>query len=236
MLKAIDNDLWVAEQPLKYFGLEVGTRMTVIRLSNNQLMIISPIKIDNATINALNQLGEVIYIVVPNLYHHLFVAEFQRYYPHAKLWAVSGMQDKRPDLQIDQIISNDSIHQIGCVEYVLVAGFNTFDLNGISPLNECVFFHNKSQTLIVTDIVFHFDEKFSLKTKLIAQLLGSYKQLRPSLLEKMATQNKIKVQHSIQQILSWNFERIIMAHGSIIVQNAKPMLKAGYEWFLELQL
>ncbi len=26
MLKAIDTDLWVAEQPLTYFGLEVGTR------------------------------------------------------------------------------------------------------------------------------------------------------------------------------------------------------------------
>ncbi|QIR38066.1 DUF4336 domain-containing protein [Tolypothrix sp. PCC 7910] len=67
MLKAIDTDIWVAEQPLKYFGLEVGKRMTVIRLSSNKLMVISPIKIDNSTINDLNQLGEVIYIIVPNL-------------------------------------------------------------------------------------------------------------------------------------------------------------------------
>lgn len=232
MLKAIATDLWVAEQPLKYFGLEVGTRMTVIRLSSNKLMVISPIQGDNATINDLNQLGEVIYIVVPNLYHHLFVAEFQLYYPNAKLWAVSGLERKRPDLQIDQIISNQSIHLIDGVEYVLVEGFNTFDLRGFSPLNECVFYHAKSRTLIVTDTVFHFDEQFSPRTKLIAKMIGAYNQLRPSLLEKFATQDKIKVKHSIQQLLAWDFERIIMAHGSIIEQDAKPLLKAGYEWFL----
>ncbi|BAY92113.1 MULTISPECIES: DUF4336 domain-containing protein [unclassified Tolypothrix] len=236
MLKAIDTDIWVAEQSLKYFGLEVGTRMTVIRLSSNKLMVISPIKIDHSTINDLNQLGEVIYIVVPNLYHHLFVADFQLYYPHAKLLAVSGLGSKRPDLQIDKIISNQSISVIDEVEYVLVEGFNTVDINGYSPLNECVFFHARSQTLIVTDIVFHFDEQFPLRTKLIAKMFGNYKQLRPSLLEKLATQDKIKVKRSIQQLLTWDFQRIIMAHGSIIEQNAKPQLKAGYEWFLEITL
>jgi hypothetical protein len=236
MLKLIDTDIWVAEQPLKYFGFEVGTRMTVIHLSSNKLMVISPIKLDNSTINDLNQLGEVIYIVVPNLYHHLFVAEFQSYYPHAKLLAVSGLERKRPDLQIDQIISNQSIPLIDEVKYLLVEGFNTFDMRGYSPLNECVFFHPKSRTLIVTDIVFHFDKQCSPTTKLLAKMLGGYKQLRPSLLEKFATQDKIKVKRSIQQLLSWDFQRIIMAHGSIIAQDAKPQLKSGYEWFLETPL
>lgn len=236
MLQEIANDLWVAEQPLKYFGLEVGTKMTVIRLSRNQLMVISPIQIDNETLSHLNQLGEIIYIVVPNLYHHLFAAEFQSYYPQAKLWAVSGMERKRPDLQIDKIISNHQIQSIDGVDYVLVQGFNTLDISGFSPLNECVFFHKKSRTLIVTDIVFHFDVQTKPKTKLIVKMLGAYKQLRPSLLEKFATQDKIKVQNSIQQILTWDFERIIMAHGSIIKHDAKPLFKAGYEWFLEVSL
>ncbi len=120
MLKAIDTDLWVAEQPLKYFGLEVGTRMTVIRLTSGKLMVISPIEMDDATINELNQLGEVIYIVAPNLYHHLFVADFKLCYPHAKLWAVSGLERKRPDLQIDYIISDRSIHQINGIEHLLM--------------------------------------------------------------------------------------------------------------------
>jgi hypothetical protein len=71
MLRQLAQDLWVAEQPLKYFGLEVGTRMTVVRLQGNQLMVISPITPQDTIIEQLNQLGTVRYLVAPNLYHHL---------------------------------------------------------------------------------------------------------------------------------------------------------------------
>ena len=37
MLK-VDTNIWVAKQNLKYWGLEVGTRMTVIRLENGELV------------------------------------------------------------------------------------------------------------------------------------------------------------------------------------------------------
>ncbi|MEH1827328.1 MAG: hypothetical protein V7L22_18520 [Nostoc sp.] len=147
-----------------------------------------------------------------------------------------GLERKRPDLQINQIISNRSIHAIDGVEYLLVQGFNTLGTSGCSPLNECVFFHVKSRTLIVTDTVFHFDDRCSPSIRLIAKLLGAYNQLRPSLLEKFATLDKVKVKRSIQQLLTWNFERVIMAHGSIIEQDGKPQFKTGYEWFLEMPL
>lgn len=50
MHREIDNNLWVAEQAFKYWGLEVGARMTVIRLKSG-LMIISPIKPNNQIIH-----------------------------------------------------------------------------------------------------------------------------------------------------------------------------------------
>jgi hypothetical protein len=45
MLREIDKNLWVSEQKFQFLGLEVGTRMTVIRLSNGELIAISPIDI-----------------------------------------------------------------------------------------------------------------------------------------------------------------------------------------------
>jgi hypothetical protein len=44
MLREIDEGIWVAEQPLRYLGLSVGTRMTVVRLANRELAVISPIQ------------------------------------------------------------------------------------------------------------------------------------------------------------------------------------------------
>lgn len=232
MLRAIDTDLWVAEQPLKYFGLEVGTRMTVIRLSNRKLMVISPICPEDKIIHQLNQLGKVSYIVAPNLYHHLFVAQFKQVYPDAEVWATSGLEQKRPDLQINQFLSERTSQFLDGIEATLVTGFNTLDVTGYAPLNEWVFFHSKSRTLILTDLAFYFDESSSLTAQLIAKLFGGYKQLRPSPLEKIATRDKQQVKQSIQRIITWDFKRVIVAHGNILSGDAKGQFKLGYEWFL----
>lgn len=93
-----------------------------------------------------------------------------------------------------------------------------------------MLFHQKSRTLILTDISFHFDDTFSLKTRLVAQFLGAYEVLSPSRLDKLATTDKEKVKDSVEKILSWDFDRVIMAHGSIIERNGKQKFKQGYEW------
>lgn len=236
MLREIDKNIWVAEQPLKYLGLNVGTRMTLIRLISGELIVISPIQVDNDTINQINAIGDVSYIIAPNLYHYLFVSSFKAIYPKAKLWVAPGLESKKFDLPIDKIISVDERSLLNEVEYLLFDGFKVFDLQGSSLLNECVFFHQVSRTLILTDTAFHFDESFSLTTQLAARLIGSYKKLSPSSLEKFATQEKEKVKQSVQKVLDWDFERVIMAHGSIIDTDAKQKFREGYEWFLDTSL
>ena len=232
MLRVIDTDLWVAEQPMKYFGLEVGTRMTVIRLSQDKLVIIAPIKLQDEMIDQINQLGNMSDIIAPNLYHHLFLDQCKQRYPNATVWVTPGLQDKCPDLLIDKILSDHTIQSLNGLEAAQVAGFNTLDIKGYMPLNEWVFFHAKSRTLIITDLAFHFDRQSSLSAQLISKILGGYQQLRPSLLEKIATTDKEQVHQSLQPILAWDFERVIMAHGSIIEQDGKRQFQRGYEWFL----
>lgn len=236
MLREIDNNIWVGEQPLKYLGLNVGTRMTLIRLVTSELIVISPIQVDNTTIHQLNALGDVSYIIAPNLYHYLFASSFKAIYPKAKLWAAPGLESKRSELPIDKVISVDEKSILDEVEYLLFDGLKVLDLNGPSLLNECVFFHRESRTLILTDTAFHFDESFSLTTQLVARLIGGYKKLSPSLLEKFATQETEKVKQSVQKVLAWDFNRVVMAHGSIIERDAKRKLREGYEWFLGTSL
>jgi hypothetical protein len=233
MLRAIATDLWVAEQPLKYFGLDVGTRMTVIRLSQDKLVIIAPIQLQDETVDQLNQLGNVSDIIAPNLYHYLFLNQCKQRYPNAIVWATAGLQDKCPDLLIDQGLSNHTIQLLNGLEATQVAGFNTLDIKGYMPLDEWVFFHAKTRTLIITDLAFHFDRQSSPSAQLMSRVLGGYQQLRPSLLEKLATRDKEQVRQSLQPILAWDFDRVIMAHGSIIEQDGKRQFQRGYEWFLD---
>lgn len=232
MLREIDHDVWVAEQPLKYFGLSVGTRMTVIRLANDELIAISPIQASGGIVEQLSKLGTVRHIIAPNLYHYLFAAEFKKLYPDAIFWAAPGLDARKPELLIDQVITGDTKSLWPGLECLPFNGFRTLSLSGFDSLNECVFFHRDSRTLILTDAAFNFDEGFPLATRLVSQIIGGYKSLSPSILEKIATTDKAKVRQSAQQILNWDFDRVIMAHGSIVEQGGKAKFKQGYDRFL----
>jgi Domain of unknown function (DUF4336) len=236
MLRKIDENIWVAEQPFKYFGLEVGTRMTVIRLLNDELIIISPIQTDEQTINELNAIGKVAYIIAPNVYHHLFISKFKAIYPDAKLWIPPALESKIPTVSVNKVISDSEGNIFEQIDYLLFDGFKIFDLSGVSILNEFVFFHRQSHTLILTDTAFHFDKSFSLRTRLATKFLGVYEKLTPSPLEKLAINEKTKVKNSIQKVLTWDFNRVIMAHGSIIEDKGNQKLKQGYESFLGISL
>ncbi len=233
MLKQIDSHLWVAEQPLKYLGLPVGTRMTVILLSRERLLLISPINIDKETKAQLDLIGKVKFIIAPNLFHHLYLAECQQRYPQAELIATPGLEKKKPNLTIDKIFFRDEISFDSELEYLLFDGFQVLIPPKIVPANEIVFFHPESKTLILTDTIFNFDRNFPLITQLATRVLGCYQYLRPSLLEKIAIQDKEKLKQSIQKIMAWDFQRVIMAHGNIVENNAKEQLKAGYQWFTD---
>lgn len=232
MLRELGQDLWVAEQPLRYFGLSVGTRMTIVRLAKRELAVISPIQISEAVVSQLDELGTVRHIIAPNLYHYLFVDHFKAMYPNATLWAAPGLEAKKPELLIDQIIGSHETDRWVGLETVFFDGFRTIGLNGFDALNEYVFFHAASQTLILTDTAFHFDDSFPIITQLATRVIGGYKRLSPSILERIATTEKEKVRESVEKVLAWNFERVIMAHGSIINSNGKEQFRRGYEQFL----
>jgi hypothetical protein len=231
VLKEIDSNIWVAEQPLKYLGIDVGTRMTVIRSKNDQLSIISPIKINDVIKKQLDEIGIVTNIIAPNLFHYLFASDCKNLFPSATFWADLDLKKKKPELPVDQNFDYKGGKINDHIEYIFFDGFKTITLNGFSPLNEFIFYHGLSKTLILTDTAFNFDESFSFSTKLVAKLIGGYNNLSPSLLEKIATTDKHKIKNTLQKILDWDFDRIIMAHGSIIESNGKEQFIKGFASF-----
>ena len=232
MLKQIDRRIWVAEQPFKYLGLEVGTRMTVILQADLSLLLISHIKINSTLKQQLDNLGTIKYIIAPNLFHHLYLEHSQQLYPQAKIIAPMGIEIKQPNLEIALTFERDLIDFNGELEYIPFTGFQAFIPPKIAKVNEIVFFHPDSKTLIITDSAFNFDRNFPTITQLAARVIGCYQLLKPSLLEKVAIQDKEIVSKTIDKILAWDFQRVIMAHGNIVSENAKEKLTAGYQWLV----
>ncbi|MEM7064647.1 MAG: DUF4336 domain-containing protein [Cyanobacteria bacterium P01_B01_bin.77] len=228
---AVTDNLWVARQPLRFLGVEIGTRMTVVRLSNGDLILISPITLEKQDRHHLDELGTVQHIIAPNLFHHLYVQQTQTLYPDATIWGVEGLADKCPEITIDALVNQTGSFN-NELDYFPFQGFGSILPQGIVLANETVFFHRSSRTLILTDTAFNFDQSYSLVTQLAVRTLGSFNSLRPTRLEKWGTRDKEKVAASVRRVLAWDFDRVIPAHGSVVETGGKDALKAGYEWFL----
>src|SRR5260370_2838332 len=89
--KNLAPSLWIVDQPDFNTGIaKIGTRMTVIKLPNGGLFLHSPTKLDDETKRSLYAIGEVRAVVAPSRAHHLFVGDYIKTWPSAKLYGPHG--------------------------------------------------------------------------------------------------------------------------------------------------
>jgi hypothetical protein len=111
--------------------------------------------------------------------------------------------------------------------------FRVWDLTGNMPFNEYLFLHRPSKTLVITDAAFHFGAESDGVIQLLAKALGMYGKLQPSLLERFALRERDSALATLQETLTWDFDRVVMAHGSIIHTQGKDRWRASCGWYLQ---
>jgi hypothetical protein len=224
-MQQLHSDVWVAEAPLRFVGVEVGSRMTVLRLPDQKLLLHSPISATPDLVKEVSALGEVAYIVAPNRFHHLYVHEWQEACPEAAVYVAPGLEKKRKDLKIASVLTSQAEPGwAGVVEQIAVGGF--------ALVNEVVFFHWPSATLIATDLAFNIGPNSPALTRLMIRLSGTYGRLAPTLLERIAVRDRPTFRRCLEQILEWPFERVIVSHGDVSEKGAREQLTEGYQWVL----
>ncbi len=197
-------------------------RMTIIKLNSGGLFIHSPIELEESDFTKINALGNVEYIIAPNSFHDSDSPVYKNRYPNAKLLVSSGAKKNcEKKCKIDGILPDDFPKS-------LFNEFEILEIKGTRLLNETVFFHKNSKTLIVTDAIFNMQVELSGFEKKFFRWNKIYKRLGPSRIFKWVfTADKEQVELSFQRILKWNFDRIIMNHGDIISTEAKSRLLKG---------
>ena len=207
-LKFLAENLWCADFVLKKKPLVFGIRMTVVKLPSGGLWLHSPIPIDTSLAGELEEIGNVEHIVAPSCFHHLFASSAKEYYPQSILWAAPGLSEKRKDINFDAVISSDETNWGDMLKFEYI--------KGMPRINEVVFFHKPSRSLICSDFVFNIREESNLVMKICWYLAGAYKNFGQDIVWRMMIKDKKETTESINNILNWEFERIIMAHGDII--------------------
>lgn len=229
LLVQISENLWIYEgETVSFFHLPYSTRMTVIRLSDQRLWIHSPVKLSQALQDEIEQLGKVSYLIAPNKLHHLFLLEWIARYPEAESFAAPGLQEKRSDIQFTKLLNNDAeIEWCDEIEQLLFKG---------SPaMEEVVFFHKDSKTLILTDLIENFDPTvFNGWQRVIAKLTGivAPKGKTPIDWRLSFVFGKKVARPSLQTMLDWQPDNIIIAHGKCIFGQGTVFLRQSFSWLL----
>jgi len=162
-MEPIADGVWTEARRLRFAGVETGTRMTVVRLSDGGLFVHSPIPLRGGTREAVDALGPVKAVVAPSLFHHLSVGAWIQAYPDAVVCACPGLERKRRDLAWQRVLGDEPEKEWrGEIDQVF---FGARSLE-----NEVVFFHRASRTLICADMIFNLAHHPSRFTRIVAFL------------------------------------------------------------------
>jgi len=216
------DGLWSASAPHSFLGLRLGTRMTVLRLPGGDLWLHSVVAIDDLLEDAIDALGSVAHIVVPNLYHHLYVTEAIQRWPQARVHAPAAMRRKRPDLRIDAELGETLDPGWG-------GALVPVHIDG-SMLDETVFVHRPSRTLITSDLVENFDTSPHLGTRLYLKAAGLHGHVGWSRFLRLVFRDRRATQRSLDRLLGLDFDRIILAHGRVLEHGGPAAVREAFRW------
>lgn len=223
MLTPIADDLWAFEEDLRLPGIRLPSRTVVVRLSDGRVMIHSPLAIDDARARAIEAIGEPSLLVAPSCVHFLFLKKAMDRWPSARVLGAPGLEKKVRGLAFEPL------PQSGAPE-VLAGDLAVRRVEGFPYIGEHVFFHEKTRTLVCTDLVFNIHEARGLGLPIFLRLVGAWKKLAQSRFWRFLARDRAAAAASVADVLAWPFERIVMAHGDVVEADGRDRLASALRW------
>lgn len=217
----IADGVWGAQTTVNIgMGAHLPLRMTVLR-DDSGLLLVSPIAIDSALAAEIAKLGDVHTLVGPNRLHYQHLEAAQRRYPKARLLGAPGLAEKCPTLTFDGVIEAGQLSE----------AIEVLAIEGADKLSERVLWHRPSRTLVVTDCVFNIPGASGMAWFILKFLSGTLGRFEQSRLIRSMTNDRLATARSVEAILGWPIERVVMAHGEVAEGDVVERLRAGLWWW-----
>jgi hypothetical protein len=192
----------------------MSARSTQIVLKSGRSLIISPIRFTDAQLNEVSNHGPEA-LIAPNCFHHLHIQSASEKLSVTRLFYAEGLQQKRADIKWSNVLSENTWPYSDEVQLICVGG--------TPKLNEAVFFHKASRTLILTDLFFNLTNLKLTPLTLIYKLMGTFNRPAVSRLIGFLCKDKATLKKDLKRICDLDFENLVMAHGEVINGNAKEI-------------
>lgn len=233
-LKPVAPGLWLVDGPIVRMAALGGsapfpTRMTVARLIDGGLWCHSPVAPDAALFAAIDALGPVRHLVSPNKLHYAHIAAWKRRYPDAVAWASPGVRERAASQKIEAAFDAD----LGDVpEAAWAADLDQLHFRGSRAIEEVVFLHRASATLVFADLIENFEPaKLGTVMRWIARLGGVLDPDGKTPLDMRFTfRDRTSARACLQRIMGWQPQRVILAHGRCYLENAEAELRRAFRW------
>jgi hypothetical protein len=218
------NHLWTLAYPLRFFGMHLGRRVSVMRLPDGRLVIHSTGPFSGKEIREINALGRVDLMLDATTMHDTFSREAQAAFPDATYLVPEGFSRK---------VLSATTRSLSELDSLTGGEVQTIRLEGMRYLNETACFHAASRTLFLCDLLFNLDQATGWTRFSMRYLMGVDQWPAIDRPVRLAVSNKTAFKDSLRRILSWDFDRIIVAHGSILETDGKhqfreALQRAGY--------
>ncbi|WP_017299532.1 DUF4336 domain-containing protein [Nodosilinea nodulosa] len=236
-LKPVGDNIWIVDGPIvqmQMYGTHIPfpTRMTVIRLANGDLFVHSPIELTDGLKAEIDGLGRVQHLVSPNKLHYAAIAPWGAVYPAAIKWASPGVRQRAAAVGIPVSFDRDLGEQPDVawadeIDQLIVHGSRFFE--------EVVFFHRATRTLILTDLIENFErDKLNGPWAWIMALSGAADPDGKAPIDMRLTfwGRKQQARVGVEQMLAWQPDKVILAHGRWYDRDGTGELKRAFRWLL----
>lgn len=228
----IPGQIWLKEYPIRFGGCRFNARMCVVRLGDGRLLIHSPCPIDEATKTEIDELGQVAVIIGPGNYHHLNIRSANEAFPSAEIHLSPGCESKDPTLPYTKIIGDEP-------EPIWAVDFDHVLIRGSRFIEEVAFFHRRTATLILVDVIENIGDKTPGVGGLLKfwwWLFRMWNRPKPAPEYQLSWKDKAAAKDSFDRILGWEFERIVIAHGDLIEDHAHEVARAAWRNILDTRV
>ncbi|MGE4132403.1 MAG: hypothetical protein AB7F86_12245 [Bdellovibrionales bacterium] len=188
-----------------------------ILVDGKKSILISPGS--NLTRAQLESCGSVDEIVGNNLFHCAGMAGAAAAFPKARVWGPVGAKVAKPDLPWQAELTEETWPYHEQLPMVV--------LKGMPKVQESVFVHRPSKTLIAADFAFNMTGPASFGSWLILHLFGTYKRFAVSKFYAKFVEDRGAFQQSLVRLFELDFDSMAMSHGELVVGGAKEKLKAA---------
>jgi len=234
-LKPVTDRIWIVDGPVIRFGyggvkFPFTTRMTVVQLGNGELWVHSPTEFSEALKAEIDALGQVRYLIAPNRIHYWWMDEWVAAYPKATTYAAPGVRNQAQNYNRYSRYDFDLVEGD---EYPWSNELSMLIIHG-SYLSEAVFFHAATRTLIVVDLIQNYerDKITNPVFRFMSWLSGALDPDGKAPIDLRMTffLHRKKFAAAVRTMISWQPQRIIIAHGRWYRDNAVTELKRAFRW------